>query len=52
LADTLALLVMGMQQGLDLPLMSQKVSAGMWLLDPQMDSENLKFRAITNASND
>ena len=52
LVDTLALLVMGMQQGLDLPLMSQKVSAGMWLLDPQMDSENLKFRAITNASND
>ncbi len=52
LVDTLTLLVMGMQQGLDLPLMSQKVSAGMWLLDPQMDSDNLKFRATTSARTD
>ncbi|MUH01174.1 metal-dependent phosphohydrolase [Scytonema sp. UIC 10036] len=32
LVDTLALLVMGLQQGLDLPQMVPKVSSGMWLL--------------------
>ncbi|MBW4555892.1 MAG: metal-dependent phosphohydrolase [Trichormus sp. ATA11-4-KO1] len=38
LVDALALLVMGLQQGLDLPLMSPKVSTGMWLLDSRWDS--------------
>ncbi|MBI1240070.1 DICT sensory domain-containing protein [Umezakia ovalisporum] len=38
LLDALALLVMGLQQGLDLPLMSPKVSTGLWLLDSQWDS--------------
>ncbi len=39
LLDTLELLVMGLQQGLDLPLMTPKVSASMWLLDGKLDSE-------------
>jgi DICT domain-containing protein len=38
LIDTLALLVMGLQQGLDLPLIEAKVSAGMWLIDSRWDS--------------
>ena len=38
LVDALALLVMGLQQGLDLPLMSPKLSTGVWLLDSQWDS--------------
>lgn len=40
LVDTLALLVMGLQQGLDLPLTEAKVSAGMWLIDSRWDSQN------------
>ncbi|MEH2378899.1 MAG: DICT sensory domain-containing protein [Nostoc sp.] len=40
LVDTLALLVMGLQQGLDLPLMTPKVSAGIWILDSQWDSHS------------
>ncbi|MCC5619995.1 DICT sensory domain-containing protein [Nostoc sp. CHAB 5715] len=40
LVDTLALLVMGLQQGLDLPLMTPKVSAGIWILDSQWDSQS------------
>ncbi|MBR8834659.1 MAG: metal-dependent phosphohydrolase [Stigonema ocellatum SAG 48.90 = DSM 106950] len=39
LVDTLALLVMGLQQGLDLPLNEPKVSASIWLLDNNLDSE-------------
>ncbi|MCG6136751.1 MAG: metal-dependent phosphohydrolase [Nostoc sp. LLA-1] len=38
LVDALTLLVMGLQQGLDLPLMSPKVSTGVWLLDSRWDS--------------
>jgi DICT domain-containing protein len=38
LIDTLTLLVMGLQQGLDLPLMSPKVSTSVWLLDSRWDS--------------
>ncbi|ARV61376.1 metal-dependent phosphohydrolase [Nostocales cyanobacterium HT-58-2] len=38
LVDTLTLLVMGLQQGLDLPLMTPKVSASMWLLNSRLDS--------------
>ncbi|MFM7407064.1 MAG: DICT sensory domain-containing protein [Cuspidothrix sp.] len=40
LIDTLTLLVMGLQQGLDLPLMTTKVSRGLWLLDSQWDSQS------------
>ncbi|WP_138497756.1 DICT sensory domain-containing protein [Nostoc sp. PA-18-2419] len=40
LVDTLALLVMGLQQGLDLPIMTPKVSSGVWLLDSQWDSHS------------
>jgi HD-GYP domain-containing protein (c-di-GMP phosphodiesterase class II) len=40
LVDTLALLVMGLQQGLDLPLMTPKFSAGIWILDSQWDSHS------------
>ena len=39
LIDTLTLLVMGLQQGVELPVMTPKVSAGMWLLDARLDSE-------------
>lgn len=39
LVDTLELLVMGMQQGLILPVTLPKISAGMWLIDAQFDSE-------------
>jgi HD-GYP domain-containing protein (c-di-GMP phosphodiesterase class II) len=39
LVDTLELLVMGMQQGLILPVTVPKISAGMWLIDAQLDSE-------------
>jgi len=40
LVDTLALLVMGLQQGLNLPIMTPKVSAGIWILDSQWDSQS------------
>ncbi|MDZ8257085.1 DICT sensory domain-containing protein [Nostoc sp. ChiQUE01b] len=40
LVDTLALLVMGLQQGLDLPLITPKFSAGIWILDSQWDSHS------------
>ncbi len=40
LVDTLTLLVMGLQQGLDLPIMTPKVSAGIWILDSQWDSHS------------
>jgi DICT domain-containing protein len=46
LVDTLALLVMGLQQGLELPQITPKVSTGMWLLDPRLDSEG---KTDTNA---
>jgi DICT domain-containing protein len=39
LVDTLELLVIGMQQGLSLPVTLPKISAGMWLIDAQLDSE-------------
>ncbi|WP_017652922.1 DICT sensory domain-containing protein [Fortiea contorta] len=40
LIDTLTLLVMGLQQGLDLPLIETKVSTGMWLIDSRWDSHS------------
>jgi DICT domain-containing protein len=39
LIETLTLVVMGMQQGLDLPVQLPKVTAGMWLLDFQVESD-------------
>jgi DICT domain-containing protein len=45
LIDTLALLVMGLQQGLDLPLMTPKISAGMWLLDAKLDTETKTLKS-------
>lgn len=36
LVETLSLLVMGMQQGLTLPITPTKVTAGMWLLDANL----------------
>jgi DICT domain-containing protein len=42
LVETLFLLVMGLQQGMELPLITPKESSGMWLLDSQWDSESKK----------
>jgi DICT domain-containing protein len=39
LIDTLNLLVMGLQQGLDIPIMTPKFSSSMWLLDSRWDSQ-------------
>lgn len=38
LVDTLELLVIGLQQGLSLPVTPTKISSGMWLIDPHMDN--------------
>lgn len=38
LVETLSLLVMGMQQGLSLPVTQTKMTAGMWLLDANLYS--------------
>lgn len=50
LVDTLTLLVMGLQQGLDLPLMIPKASSGMWLLDSRWDSHSKSREEISNYS--
>lgn len=39
LVDTLELLVMGLQQGLNLSVSSPKISAGMWLIDTQQGTD-------------
>lgn len=39
LIDTLALLVLGLQQGLDLPLMTLKVNDSMWLFDSEGNTD-------------
>ena len=39
LLDTLELLVMGLQQGLSLPVTPSKISSGMWLVDAQTVGE-------------
>jgi hypothetical protein len=39
LVDTLELLVIGLQQGLSLPVIPPKINAGMWLIDTQMGNE-------------
>ncbi len=41
LVDALALLVMGLQQGLELPVKTPKFSTGMWLIDSQADNSAL-----------
>ena len=41
LVDTLELLVMGLQQGLTLPIAPTKISSGVWLIDNQMDDEQV-----------
>ncbi len=48
LIDALALLVMGLQQGLDLPLMSPKISSGMWLIDSRWDSHSKNSEEISS----
>jgi hypothetical protein len=42
------LLVMGLQQGLDLPLIETKVSAGMWLIDARWESQNKTNEEISS----
>ena len=39
LVDTLSLLVLGLQQGLDLPLMTLKVNDSMWLFDSESNTD-------------
>ncbi len=46
LVETLALLVMSLQQGLNLPVMPPKVSAGMWLLDSELPADAKTSEAI------
>ncbi len=48
LIEALTLLVMGLQQGLEIPLMTPKTSAGMWLLDSRLESENRASIEITS----
>lgn len=43
LVETLALLVSGLQQGLELPVNLPKIAAGIWLLDSHSDEELLRF---------
>ncbi|BAZ15537.1 putative sensor protein [Calothrix sp. NIES-4071] len=40
LIEALTLLVMGLQQGLEIGMVTPKTSAGMWLLDHRLESEN------------
>jgi HD-GYP domain-containing protein (c-di-GMP phosphodiesterase class II) len=39
LVETLTLLVMGMQQGLSLPIAPPKITSGIWLLDTPQAAE-------------
>jgi HD-GYP domain-containing protein (c-di-GMP phosphodiesterase class II) len=48
LLDALTLLVMGLQKGIDLPIMTSKVSTGMWLLDSRWDSQNKTSKEINS----
>jgi len=38
---------MGLQQGLDLPIMTPKVSGGLWLLDSRWDSHSKSSEQIS-----
>jgi HD-GYP domain-containing protein (c-di-GMP phosphodiesterase class II) len=40
LVDTLTLLAMGLQQGLDLSVITPKPTSGLWLLDSRWDSQS------------
>ncbi len=50
LIETLTLLVMGLHQGLELPVITPKLSAGMWLLDNKQEeaSELSEIRTYLN----
>ncbi|TAF11181.1 MAG: HD domain-containing protein [Nostocales cyanobacterium] len=50
LIDTLTLLVMGLQQGLDLSIMTPKVSSSMWLIDSRWDNHSKSVDEITSYS--
>lgn len=47
LVETLSLLVMGLQQGLNLPITPPKVTSGMWLLEPLI-SETKTYQQTNN----
>ncbi|MDB9485813.1 DICT sensory domain-containing protein [Dolichospermum circinale CS-537/01] len=47
LVDTLSLLVMGLQQGLDLSVITPKVGGGLWLLDSRWDSHSKSSEQIS-----
>lgn len=50
LVDTLELLVMGLQQGMNLPVALPKISAGMWLIDAQgTDVPNVSDKRVTSS---
>lgn len=50
LVDTLELLVMGLQQGMNLPVALPKISAGMWLIDAQgTDVQNVSDKRVTSS---
>jgi DICT domain-containing protein len=50
LVDTLELLVMGLQQGMNLPVALPKISAGMWLVDAQgTDVPNVSDKRVTSS---
>jgi hypothetical protein len=38
---------MGLQQGLDLPIMTPKVSSGLWLLDSRWDADSKSSEQIS-----
>jgi DICT domain-containing protein len=46
LIEALTLLVMGLQQGLEIPVITPKSSAGMWLLDSRLENENKSNQEI------
>jgi len=50
LVDSLELLVMGLQQGMNLPVALPKISAGMWLIDAQgADVPTINDRRVTSS---
>lgn len=50
LVDTLELLVMGLQQGMNLPVALPKISAGMWLIDAQgTDVPNINDKRVISS---
>ncbi|TAE60926.1 MAG: metal-dependent phosphohydrolase [Nostocales cyanobacterium] len=49
LVDTLTLLIMGLQQGLDLPMMTPKISRSIWLLDSRWETNQKSQKStVTN----